>query len=207
MTSDQKSTFTPQLFNQISWTAIFVGTLIGFGLGVLLDLFGLALSLSLFSTANTGAMLIAIGGMVSLLIGLAISMLIAGYATGYLGRPEKPQRHLAIFYGLTTWSLVLLLNALIALPLNQYIASFNATLYPSDTTASNSPGLTIEALPTNIKNNEGITNDAPSPTASPKMLAESTFIIFGLFFIGACFSCFGASKGMRKNHICSIEQK
>lgn len=195
MTSDPKPALTAPLFSQISWTAIFIATLIGFALGFFVELLGLALSLSLFSTANTGALTIAILGMTAILAGLALAMFIAGYVAGYLGRQHRPARNSSIFYGLTTWSLVLILNALIALPLNQYLSGLTAPLFPSGT--SSAEGLTLETLPADSQNDQSLGDDVPAPGASPKVLATSAFILLGLFFTGACFSCLGASRGMR----------
>jgi hypothetical protein len=159
---------SPTIIYNLSWTAIFIGTSIGFGLSFLLDLFGLALGLSLFSTTNTGATLIAFGGMVGILIGLVTTMLAAGYVTGYLGRSPNAQQRLGIFYGLTTWSLILILNVLLASSLNLYISNVMSITY----------------LP------------SPAVINSPRVIAESAFIMFSLFLVGAFSTCIGAYWAM-----------
>lgn len=179
---------------QLSGIAIIIGALIGFGLGFLLDLLGLALELKLFSTTNTGATVIAFGGMMIILIGLIATMFIAGYITGYLAREKETQRKFGLIYGLTTWSLILLLNVLLAMPLNRYIANFT-NLSPPETLASNSQDLNLETEPSEISNaNTSIINPSsnPSSNTSPKVIAEGAFIIFVLFLLSAFSSCMGS---------------
>ena len=76
----QHPTYHSCLYKRMSWTAIFVGALIGTGLGFLLHLFGIAIGLSAFSLTPDGATAVAIGGIVGMLIGVIASMLAAGYA-------------------------------------------------------------------------------------------------------------------------------
>ncbi|CEK12169.1 hypothetical protein [Legionella hackeliae] len=52
----------------------------------MLNLFGIAIGLSLFTLNQEGATVLAVGGLLGLLIGIIVSMLVAGYAAGYLGR-------------------------------------------------------------------------------------------------------------------------
>ena len=73
-------------FKRISWTAIFVGAIVGMGLSFLLNLFGIAIGLSAFIVGSDDVIILAVGGIIGIMIGLIVSMLAAGYAAGYLSR-------------------------------------------------------------------------------------------------------------------------
>lgn len=186
------------IFINISGIAIITGGLIGFGFSFLLNLLGLALELKLFSTTNTGVTVIALSGMISILVGLIGTQFAAGYITGYLGRLDDPQWKLGIIYGLTTWSLILLLNVLLMTPLNQYL--FNLTDFsPPENLFSTSPGLNLEIEPQKVFNLNTLMNNSPSDFSihtSPKVISESAFIIFILFFISLFSSCLGSCWAM-----------
>ncbi|MDX1836354.1 hypothetical protein DIZ81_02020 [Legionella taurinensis] len=187
-------------FKRISWTAIFVGALIGVGLGFLLTLFSMAIGLSLFTLSSNGAIVLAIGGFLGVVIGLIASMLTAGYAAGYLGRLYCPKRNLGIVYGFTTWTVALLLSAVAIGHISQYVANYPTAI----------PHSVKQMIPVVTANTEAVKPSASAPEAqkqaaadnsmridtSPSNLAWNGFVIFVLFFIGALSTCFGACWGM-----------
>ena len=163
----------------ISWAALVVAVLFGFGLSFLFDRLSSAICFYLFSTTNTAAMLIALIGLTITLGGLVLAMFAAGYTAGYLGALHSPQGNLGLFYGFSTWSLVLILNALLAVPLQHYLAKQSASL--------------ALVLPDLLQTGG---NHAKTQT-------ETAFIVFILFFMTAFFSCLGAYWGMtRQSRIC-----
>ena len=105
---------------RMSWTAIFVGALVGAGLGFLLNLFGIAIGLSIL-TQKDGAAALAVGGLLGFLIAVITSMVVAGYTAGYLGRTYCPKRNLGVLYGFTTWGVALILTAAVASHINHYV--------------------------------------------------------------------------------------
>lgn len=188
-------------FKRMSWTAIFVGALVGVGLGFLLTLFSMAIGLSLFTLSSNGAIVLAIGGFLGVLIGLIVSMLAAGYAAGYLGRLYCPERNLGILYGFTTWTVALLLSAVAIGHISQYVANYPTAI----------PHSVKQMIPVVTANTEAITPTASGPQTrkqttaanttiridtTPSTLAWNGFVIFVLFFIGALSTCFGACWGM-----------
>lgn len=186
----------------ISWTAIFVGALVGVGLGFLLNLFGIAIGLSTFTLNKDGASVLAIGGLIGVVIGIVAAMITAGFAAGYLGRWCCPKRNLGILYGFTTWTVALLLSAIITAHVGNYVSSYSNNLTHSlvvvpENSANNVESVTMEN--TN-KGNEQPKNNI-KVVASPSSLAWSAFLIFALFFIGALSSCVGAHWGMTCHHI------
>lgn len=181
---------------RICWSAILVGAFVGVGLGFLLQLFGAAIGLSAF-TAQDGTIAIATGGLIGFLIGVIASMFVAGYAAGYLGRSWCPQRNLGILYGFTTWTVALLLSALLMGHVGKYVASYTDNLSTSvvivNDSQPNHPTVTTDQDEVQAANDQA----TPVVTASTRDLAWSAFILFAAFFIGAFSSCLGAHYGMQ----------
>lgn len=188
--------------SRISWSAIFVGAIVGVGLSFLLNLFGIAIGLSAFNSGKDGAMVLAIGGLIGIIIGIVASMLAAGYAAGYLGRFHCPERNLGIVYGFTTWSLALIFSAFIGAQISAYVTSYSHAISHSVITTTNdttnsSPSVSVKSTPSTVNASQ----KTLKVTASQNSLAWSAFSLFAIFFIGAFASCIGACWGMgcRKN--------
>lgn len=179
-------------FKRISWSAIFVGALVGLGLTFLLTLFGVAIGLSATTVNQSGASVIAIGGLIGIAIAIIASMIAAGYAAGYLGRIYSPQRNLGILYGFTTWSVSLLLCAAVWGHVGQYAASFSQSVIGSTIVIEN---ISTNGAATTITT--GHERKSVKAEVSPTHIAYGTFIIFGLFFVGAFSTCLGACCGMK----------
>lgn len=181
---------------QVCWTAIFVGALVAVGLGFLLNLFGLAIGLSTFIPNKDGAVVLAIGGLLGVMIGIVVAMVTAGFAAGYLGRGCCTRRHLGIVYGFTTWTIALLISAVVTAHVGNYVSSYSSNISRSvfvvQNNQNNVEAVTVETAPAANDSQQ----QALQVTATPATLAWSTFIVFLLFFIGAISCCFGACWGM-----------
>lgn len=182
---------------KICWSAIFAGAFIGLGLGFLLHLYSGAISLSAYSSSQSGASVIAIGGFLGLLIGTIVSMIAAGFVSGYLGRYHYCHISGGIIYGFITWSLALIMSVLLAGAMMQYISMYTYGL--QNPVVQNTPKVEIT--------NQDTDSNVPVPThqnttkenakkVTPTDLAWSGWIVFILFFIGALSSCIGAIWGM-----------
>jgi hypothetical protein len=188
---------------RICWSAIFIGAFVGVGLGFLLHLFGVAIGLSAYSASPKGEEVVAIGGVLGLLIGAIVSMVASGYATGYLARCHCPHRNLGILYGFTTWSVALILSALIVMPVSQYVSVYTSSLAPS--VVGGARGNTVNVQTTTVSDEttgkvKAVSKTiATTPAITPKELAWGAWIIFIMFFIGAFFSCLGACWGIGCN--------
>lgn len=178
---------------RISWSAILVGALVGVGLSFLLNVFGIAIGLSAFTLGPDGAAVVAVGGLIGIVVAVFVSMLVAGYAAGYLGRLHCPQRNLGIVYGFTTWTVTLLLSAVVTGHVSSYVTTYTNAVSNSTVVVSNTPTKT-QATVTAKTNTEG--TKAVKVTTTPNTLAWGAFSIFALFFIGAFASCVGACWGM-----------
>jgi hypothetical protein len=207
-------------FKRISWSAVFVGALISVGLGFLLNLFVMALGLSLVRTTPEGVMAVAGGGYWSLLIGTVAIMFTSGWAGGYLGRPYCPERNLGMLYGFTVWSVGLILMILFASGMNRHVmtyadsitkSNFSQTTKQSANTQSertstptlNAPSLTDNGMmdanvqQNNISNNPyGNSVVNPNAQQATNKIGALSLLIFSLFFVGALATCYGGYYGM-----------
>jgi len=180
---------------RICWSSIFAGTFVGLGLGFLLHLYSLAISLSAFSSSSSGASVIAIGGFLGMLVGVIASMATAGFVSGYLGRYHYHHIKGGVIYGFVTWSLILLMSVIIAGPVMHYV-SLNKTYISGSTLSDTSTvKVTNETTSPRIKHDKKTKSSVAEIT--PTELAWGGWIIFALFFVGALSSCIGACYGMQ----------
>lgn len=184
---------------RICWSAIFAGAFVGMGLAFLLHLYGVAISLSAFSSMQDGASVIAIGGALGMLFGVIVAMATAGFVAGHLGRFHYNRVHGGVIYGFITWTLILLMSAVIAGPIMNYAAVYGNSL---------SRSVNVEAVTVNVSS-DSTANDLTAPvikhsdnTKQPvavvntTQLAWSGWLVFLLFFVGAISSCVGATCAM-----------
>lgn len=182
--------------SSLCWTAIFAGALVGLGLGFLLNLFGVAIGLSAYHS-NQNETLIAIGGVVGLLIGVIIAMGVSGFVAGYAGRFRHCYCHWGVIYGFVTWSLTLILSALLVIPTMHYMALYEESL---------NPALVATEISKASEAKTSTTKEQAASTAlnqTVKHPASLGWVVFILFFVGAFSSCLGACWGMRCKKECS----
>ena len=185
----------PHCPNRISWSAIVVGALVGMGLSFLLDLFGVTIGLSAFSMTDQGVASLAIGGLLGLIISTIVSMFFGGYAAGYLGRLYAPKRNLGTIYGFTTWSVMIILSAVVTSHVGDYVNSYSTNVTKSSITVTATQPVAVKASHATHKEEQKIATVTPKdPTGG---IAVGAFIVFALFFVSALSSCMGAHFGMR----------
>ncbi|MBI2787014.1 MAG: hypothetical protein HYX60_12205 [Legionella longbeachae] len=178
---------------RVCWTAILAGSFVGVGLGFLLNLFGMAIGLSAYSSTPNGATAIALGGVIGLLIGAIAAMGTAGFVSGYLGRFHHCYCHGGVLYGFITWSLALILSVLLVIPMTNYVSFYEANINPSFTPIEINNSVTGD----NIVAGKQKVDKTPAVSVEAKHLAWSGWVLFILFFVGALSSCIGACYGMR----------
>ncbi|KTC89840.1 hypothetical protein OQJ15_02325 [Fluoribacter dumoffii] len=176
----------------VHWPAIIAGAFVGVGLGFLLNIFSMAIGLSAYTSSADNALTVSIGGVLGLLIGVIASMGVAGFVAGYLGRFYHCYCHGGVLYGFITWSLALMLSALLIMPLTHYVSFYQENL---------DPNLAPTQISTADVNVSVTSQQNPTPqkmlNANPKHLMWSGWILFILFFLGGVSSCIGACYGMR----------
>lgn len=188
----------------LSWTAVFAGALVGIGLSFLLNIFNVSIGLSIFTTTANGAMSLAIGGFLALLIGIIVSMFLAGWVSGYLGRATCYKRDLGILYGFITWCLALILTILMMSQVGRYVSSFtHAIAKPTMIIVTDENDNAMSMKQTSSGNTE-MTMSTDKAATSMGLLA---FIVFVLFFVGAISSCVGATYGMSCGNECAWDNK
>lgn len=195
---EQHCACTIHPFKRISWSAIFIGALVITGLGFLLNLFGMAIGLSAVTVNTSGGTALAIGGVIGMIIGLIVSMIAGGYAAGYLGRVYSSHPHnLGLLYGFATWSVALLLSAVVTTQVGHYVTEYahsitNPTLHTTSQNLDEVRALSVETNTPKANRDQNSTKI----TASLDSLAYGTFILFIMFFVGAISTCLGAYWAM-----------
>jgi len=190
--------------HRISWAAIFAGAFTGLGLGFLLQLFGMAINLSAYHVGSAGAeTTIAIGGFLGLLIGVFASMGTAGYVSGYLGKFHCTHHHAGAIYGFATWSLALLLAAVLMMPLSHYVSAWNNILAPHAAVSDMMSNPHEAAMDTDTEKKPANKAETPLSKAAPTTLAGSSWMLFILFFLGAFASCIGGCLGVGCRKSCT----
>lgn len=177
----------------ISWAAIFVGAIVGVGLGYLLNLFSVAIGLSAFTTSPEGLTAFAVGGFVGFAIGGVVSMFVAGWTAGYLAHPYCSKRNSGSLYGFTTWVVAFIMGVALAAPIGHYVSHSAAFLSNHTIVVTHMDG-----------RDEMVANQAPATTEVDKATAEkaandtgkAALALFVLSFLAAVAAAFGGHCGM-----------
>lgn len=185
---------------RISWSAIVTGALIGVGLSFLMNLLGVAVGLSAFSMGEHGVVSLAIGGLLGLIVSTIIAMFFAGFSAGYIGRLYVPKHNMGIIYGFTTWSVSLILAAILTTYIGNYVNSYSSNIsrstivFEQDQPTAQKP-VQPQEMPSAEEQQKMMAVAAHEATTG---IAAEASIVFILFFVGALSSCIGAHFGMRR---------
>jgi hypothetical protein len=186
----------PFRVKRISWSAVLVGALVGLGTSFLLNMFSVAIGLSLIKTTPEGMVSLALGGFLGMLIGIFAAMFASGFVAGYLGKPYCSNKKMGALYGFTAWCVGLILMVMLYTPVAHFLANY----------------MDFVAHPTAIMSVTQAGSTIPAPiTSTPKTttdLGMGTFLVFVLFFIGALSASIGGHCGMNscckeKEDMCS----
>lgn len=191
--------------NCLSWTAIFAGTLIAVGLSFLLNLFGVAIGLSAYTTSTVGITTLAIGEFFGMAIGIMVIMFFAGWVSGYLGRVHCVNRHFGTLYGLTTWCLTLVLSAVLVSHFGDFVnkqhsafINANETVLKMSPNAAASKSSVETAIHTVAKMNTTQDSSRHDKEQAANTMGKSLLLMFLLFFVGAITCSYGGYVGMKK---------
>lgn len=190
--NEQCEISSPHFFHlkRISWSAIIVGALIGLGISFLLNLFSIAIGLSVVKTTSDGLASLAIGGLIGILIGTIVSTFASGFAAGYLGRPFCSKRNLGIVYGFTTWCVAFIMIVVLASSVGRYVAEYTSFIANPKTV------VVVNDQQTPAVSTPNTSNVVVNAQAATNNLGYAASVIFALFFIGALSSCIGGHCGM-----------
>lgn len=177
----------------ISWSAIIIGALVGIGLSFLLNLFSVAIGLSVYNTSSEGAMTLAVGGFIALIIGIIVSMFMAGYVAGFIAEPYR-RCNVGLLYGFATWCLALIITVLLMSHVGRYVNTFSNTVSNPTMVIVNNDNEAPLAQQTSPRTVE------VNAEKATRAIGLSAFITFVLFFIGAISSCTGAYVAMNRRN-------
>lgn len=182
----------------ICWTAIITGALVAVGLSFLFNLFGTAIGLSAFTVNDKGTQYVMVlGGVIGFLVMIVISMLVAGFVTGYLGGKSSTRDNIGALYGFTTWTLALLISAATLGTLTNFTTVYsheigNPVVKVKTASKETLQTVVVEATPTVTYEDSHNT----TRSVSQQTLSLSAFVVFVLFFVGAVSTCIGAHWGV-----------
>jgi hypothetical protein len=164
-----------------SWKPIIAGAVVAIALTFLLNLFSVAISLTAYTTSDTGVETLAIGGFLGYAIGIIASMFAAGWLAGYLGKRYCTRNHTGALYGFLTWGVALIVSIFLMSHAVEYVAFYShfisGTLAQMAAEPANKVAQTVSQM------------DANS-------VVVSTFVLFVLFFLGAFSASLGGHCGM-----------
>jgi hypothetical protein len=194
----------------ISWTAVIAGTLIALGLNFLLSLFGFAIGLSAFSTTKEGLVSLAIGGFIGFIIIAFVSMFVAGWAAGYIGRqhyvynPGLPyNRNYGMIYGFMTWSLSLIVMIVLAGEVNNFVTNYQYRITHPTSVLFESPNNPDASVAMGDRTRAGANATRGQGTVvvdeekAAHILGLSLFSMFVIFLVGAVASAIGGIFGFK----------
>ncbi len=194
--------------SRVCWSAVFAGAIVGIGFSFLLNLFSVAIGLSLVSTTNEGLATLAVGGFIGMAIGIFASMFTAGYTAGYLGQKHCTKRNLGALYGFCAWCVALVLTMLLATNMSRYVSFYtdfsrNPTMIV-DTAVSHTQVNTVETRTMHpvANTNKAAVMEVKTQNAVNN-LGMTSLLIFVLFALGAFASALGGHCGM--NHCCASQ--
>lgn len=189
-----------------AWFPVVVGGLVGLGLAFLLNLFSIAIGLSLFTTDPTGAKVLAIGGLVGMLIGIVAAMYTSGFTAGYLSGHSCCKTNTGVLYGFAAWCVGLILMALLASAIGNYVQAYtNFVNHPQAVEVATQVQTTAQQTAKSLSNraNPSVTAQTSATEKEVKAAGIQSFAIFILFFVGAFSASLGGYIGRecwKKHH-------
>lgn len=108
----------------------------------------------------------------------------------------------SVIYGFITWTMILFLSVIMMRPIQHYVtASTDALSNTTVITKSDSDTKKV-ALKTNSTNTKK--KEAPAVEVNTNQLAWGGWLLFGLFFLEAFFSCVGACYSIRCKRVAEL---
>lgn len=180
------------------WGGVVAGALIAVGLSFLLSIFAAAIGLSAFRTTYAGVTTLAIGGYIGMVIGSIAIMFLSGWVAGYLGRKHCYHQNFGALYGFSAWCVALVIMVILATQTMEFVSAnlysitnhkiTTARLYNDSTATEHGYDHTAKSNAEEVNLND---------EEATKLLKQSLFLTFALFFIGAISSALGGYFGVK----------
>lgn len=169
-----------------SWTAIFSAAIVGFGLNFLLNLFALAIGLSIFSEKEANQIVFSLWSFSGFIAVAFISMFATGWVAGKLTPPSYRVKWWGMLYGFIAWTVCFIMTFVLITNMLQF------TYFHSSFTSKELVAIRI-------------TNDMPMATEtkmanadlSKKLITFNAQVTLILFITGALSSCLGGIIGYK----------
>lgn len=191
-------------FRYFSWTAAFVGALVGLGLAFLAHLLILGVGLVTFNPDQHTIFLLTMVGLALAAVFTYLTMFIGGWVAGRLARNCCFAHHhtcgRGMLHGFTAWCLALIIGFMLIphmhkLPLRPYVMQ--------QTVSQPAVNTTTQVV---VKTD----NTAVNVVEMKHNLGKITLVVFGLSLLGALAGAVGGSCGIKhksKDEECLIEEK
>jgi hypothetical protein len=186
------------------WSSVVAGALVGLGLGFLLHLFGMGIGLTAYHTSAEGAMVLAIGGFLGLLVGAFATMFTAGFTSGYFAKTWHTRTNCGAAYGFVAWSLSIFLAAILMSNIGNYMARFNGmTAAQTSSATSSEMKATANEVASRVPPASSATTQGERNVRAMGLASLAGFIIF---FVGAFAAAIGGYCGVEcRNKKCRQE--
>ncbi|MBV9575959.1 MAG: hypothetical protein JO149_04995 [Gammaproteobacteria bacterium] len=172
----------------ISWSAIFTGASIGFGLNFLLNFISLAIGLSIFSEKNADSIEFSLAAFAFFIIAAVIAMSITGWVAGRLTIHSPKRKSWGIAYGFLAWTICFIMTIILITNMLQF------TYFHSSFTSKNLVAIRITGDMPMTTETKSINADL-----SKKNITMNAQVTILLFMVGAISSSLGGYLGYRPN--------
>ena len=172
-----------------SWTAIFVGALIGLGLTFLLNLLSLAIGMSIFTEQTNQTISFSFIGIVGFFLVAVISMFTTGWIAGKLTILSSIRKHWGFLYGFSAWCVSFIMTVILLMNTLQF------TQFHSNFTSKNLTAIKISNQLPMLTQSEG-----SNAETNKKVIALNAYVTFIFFLVGAISSALGGYVGFKEIH-------
>lgn len=169
-----------------SWTAVFVGALVGLGLNFLLNLISLAVGISIFSQQTLDTVSFSLWGIVGFILVAVFSMFFTGWIAGRLTILPSIRKYWGCLYGFSAWCLSFIMTVILLMNTLQF------TQFHSNFTSKNIHAIKISNQQPMLTESQGSNSETDKKT-----IGLNAYVTFIFFLLGACSSTLGGYVGFR----------
>lgn len=178
---------------EVSLKPIFIGTLVGLGLDIILAVLVAVFNPKVFLVDTAGIAVFSSVGFIILLLSVLIAHFVGGWAAAYLGQSHNSCSLKGILYGFSTWVLGLFIFIAFFSQLNYYFEKQVMGLYSAPPAGVRQAAVKEkQAMQVGNSSSEKNTDEAPyTPYGLP------LFVLFVFLATGGGAACFGGYAGTK----------
>lgn len=171
-----------------SWTGVFVGALVGFGLNFLLNLLSLAIGISIFAKQTSDKISISAAGVIIFILIAITSMFMTGWVAGKLSLLSSIRKRWGFLYGFSAWCLCFIMTVILLMNTLQF------TQFHSNFTSKNLTAIRITNQSPMLTETENSNSETDK-----KIISLNAYVTFIFFLLGAFASSVGGYVGFQEN--------